>query len=476
MYEYLRNITSQLLVNENKLTITESLEIGECPDIFLMDYFFMRFIRNSFSDFVTLVFRSLSKVAFFEGQTEQFEVTHELPLEFCDWYTSVYPIEKGKTMFFQRKQETMLVKFFGTFTVKDTKLYVTIPDYIMYSFVRLLFYQYLYSFNYKNILTSFRTVMPEFTEEIENTHKSFQNLIEKDLRREYIVKTWYYNKITRYTDLQESFDNLEKEIKRTSLSEKQFSFENLILFNSLKDSVKTLELLFSFFYVNFFLYSLVKDGPQNFFDNFYQNYGFWSPSCYSFQKVMQLNANIIFSRELGYSLQNKSDFGKWIFSNTEKDFIFSWYHNFFYRQNPYTKDQSYLEVVKKNYSDLVGVIICEETLEYRGRYWNESPTQRFFFEELQPMEHHIEHYYPGHLDLLSKFVSKGDIVLGNFVDLNDPNLKIKPSGWDETISRVGFIFKNIMLHRFYGSVNAHVLTTDLELSQAFLEAVSEDKF
>ena len=74
--------------------------------------------------------------------------------------------------------------------------------------------------------------------------------------------------------MQESFDNLEKEIKRTSLSEKQFSFENLILFNSLKDSVKILEFLFSFFYVNFFLYSLVKDGPQNFFDNFYQNYGF----------------------------------------------------------------------------------------------------------------------------------------------------------------------------------------------------------
>ena len=84
MYEYLRNITSRLLVNENKLTIKESLEIGECPDIFLMDYFFMRFIRNSFSDFVILVFQSLSKTAFFEGQTEQFEVTHELPLEFCD--------------------------------------------------------------------------------------------------------------------------------------------------------------------------------------------------------------------------------------------------------------------------------------------------------------------------------------------------------------------------------------------------------
>ena len=92
------------------------------------------------------------------------------------------------------------------------------------------------------------------------------------------------------------------------------------------------------------------------------------------------------------------------------------------------------------------------------------------------MEHHTEHYYPEHLDLLSKFVSKGDIVLGNFVDLNDPDLKIKPSGWGETISRVGFICKNIMLHRFYGNVNAHVLTTDLELSQAFLEAVSEDKF
>ena len=84
MYEYLRNITSKLLVNENKLTIKESLEIGECPDIFLMDYFFLTYVRYSFVAFVFLVFRSLSNISFFEGQTEQFEVTHELPLEFCD--------------------------------------------------------------------------------------------------------------------------------------------------------------------------------------------------------------------------------------------------------------------------------------------------------------------------------------------------------------------------------------------------------
>ena len=84
MYEYLRNITSKLLVNENKLTIKESLEIGECPDIFLMDYFFLTYVRYSFVDFVFLVFGSLSNISFFEGQTEQFEVTHELPLEFCD--------------------------------------------------------------------------------------------------------------------------------------------------------------------------------------------------------------------------------------------------------------------------------------------------------------------------------------------------------------------------------------------------------
>ena len=84
MYEYLRNITSKLLVNENKLTIKESLEIGECPDIFLMDYFFLTYVRYSFVDFVFLVFGSLSNISFFEGQTEQFEVIHEFPLEFCD--------------------------------------------------------------------------------------------------------------------------------------------------------------------------------------------------------------------------------------------------------------------------------------------------------------------------------------------------------------------------------------------------------
>lgn len=67
MYEYLRNITSKLLVNENKLSVRESLEIGECPDIFLIDYFFLTYVRHSFVDFMFLVFRSLSKIAFFWG-------------------------------------------------------------------------------------------------------------------------------------------------------------------------------------------------------------------------------------------------------------------------------------------------------------------------------------------------------------------------------------------------------------------------
>ena len=266
MYQYIRDITSKLLVNQNRLTVRQSLEIGECPDIFLMDYFFLRFTRNSFYNFVLLIFQSLSETSFFDGQMEQFEVTYEIPLEFYDWYTSFYPVESGKSMFYLKKQDTMVVKFFGTFAIKDEKLYVTVPDFIMYSFVRLQFYNYLYKFNYSNVLLSFTTVIPEFSKEIKNTHKSFKNFIKKDSRREYLGKAWYHNKITRYTDLEESLENLREKA--------EYTFENLFLQCSLNEPVSTLELLFTFYFVNFFLYSLVKDSPESFFNKFYENYGF----------------------------------------------------------------------------------------------------------------------------------------------------------------------------------------------------------
>lgn len=313
MYQYIRDIAGKLLVNENRLTVRQSLEIGECPDIFLVDYFFLRFVRNSFADFVAVVFQSLSETSFFDGQMEQFEVTYEIPLEFYDWYTGLYPVESGKSMFYQKKQDTMVVKFFGTFMVKDEKLYVTIPDFIMYSFVRLQFYNYLHSFNYRNVLLSFTTVMPEFEREIKNTHKSFKNFIKKNPRREYLGKAWYYNKITRYTDLEESFGNLQEKT--------DYTFANLFLDCSLNKPMPSLELMFTFYFVNFFLYSLVKDSPESFFDNFYENCGFWEPDHCSLQNTFQLNVNVLYQSIKNYDLFD-SEKEKWVFSNTQKDFIF----------------------------------------------------------------------------------------------------------------------------------------------------------
>ena len=472
MYEYLRSVTSKLLVNENKLTVTESLEIGECPDIFLMDYFFLTYVRYSFVDFVFLVFRSLSNISFFNGQTEQFEVTHELPLEFCDWYTSIYPIEKGKSMFYQKKQETMVIKFFGTFTVKDTKLYVTIPDYIMYSFVRLIFYQYLFTLHYHKIYSILTHKLKILKEELNYNIKSLNSFVGENSYRLALIKTWYPNHITRYTDLEESFENLEAKIKNTSKPRDFLNFRDAILES---DSTCQLECLFTFYFVNFFLYSLVKDSPGAFFDSFYQNYGFWVPNRYSFQKMLQMEANITYKKILGYSLTDK-DKGKWPFSATRRDFFFQWYHDYFYDENPYFSLSRYKSFFKKNYSNLIKVSLTEETLYYTGRAYDWEPNQRFFFNKLLPMEEDEEEFYPGHKDFLKKFIQKKDIVLSHFPHLFKylflKKLEEKGEGGTPFTEAL-----NILRARVYSEQLAiPLLTTDLELSQAFLEAVSEDKF
>lgn len=299
MYQYIRDITGKLLVNENRLTVRQSLEIGECPDIFLMDYFFLVYVRYSFVDFAALVFQSLSETSFFNGQMEQFEVTYEIPGEFCDWYTTFYPVESGKSMFYEKKRDTVVVKFFGTFTVKDEKLYVTVPDFIMYSFVRLQFLLYLKGNQYNKILKILKNHKNNLFYEIKKADNSVKHFIQNNSNREALIRAWYASRITRYTDLEESFENLSEQV--------DLSFENV--FSNDKNStnfISNLELIFTFYFINFFLYSLVKDSPENFFDNFYQNYGIWFPNRDSFQQIVQMEVALIYSDVFQYEL-NFSD-------------------------------------------------------------------------------------------------------------------------------------------------------------------------
>lgn len=473
MYEYIRNITSRLLVNENKLTVRESLEIGECPDIFLMDYFFLTYIRYSFVDFMFLVFRSLSKTAFFEGQTEQFEVTHELPLEFCDWYTSVYPIEKGKTMFFQRKQETMVVKFFGTFTVKDTKLYVTIPNYIMYSFVRLIFYQYLFTLYYGKIDTILKRQLKALKEEVFHTDFSSKVFFEKNELKESVAKTWCLSKLWTYSKVDQLLENLTNACKSDL---KNYNFQNII-FNSNQSSYNfTLELLFTFYFVNFFLYSLVKDTPEFFFDDFYKNYGYWSPDRNLFQQMVQMQTVAVCQDLLGYSL-NMENRGDWPFSGTKKDVFFQWYHDYFFKENPYTKNESYLKAIKENYSSLIKVNIGDDSVWTKDGQNEWSLIKRLHFDQLLPIDqNNVDECYLGHIDFLKKFVRKGDVLLSHFSHMFIPARwkKNLPENYDST--PFDLALNSFRFRPQNPKTKFHVLTTDLELSQAFLEAVSEDKF
>lgn len=473
MYEYLRNITSRLLVNENKLTVRESLEIGECPDIFLMDYFFLTYVRHSFVDFMFLVFRSLSKIAFFEGQTEKFEVTHEIQLDFYEWYVSLYPVEQGKSMFFQRKQETMVIKFFGTFAIKDTKLYVTIPDYIMYSFVRLIFYRYLYAIQYTKIDLLLRYMFQNLIEEVFHADFSSKVFFEKNELKESVAKTWCPSKLWTYSKVDELLKNLENSCKKSS---NDYNFQKIILNYSENYCNSTLELLFTFYFINFFLYSLVKDTPEFFFDDFYKNYGYWAPDRNLFQQMVQMQTIGVCQNLLGYSL-NTENKGDWPFSGTKKDVFFQWYHDYFYNENPYTKNESYLKAIKENYSSLIKVNIGDDSVWAKDDQGKWSPIKRLHFDQLLPIDqNNAEECYLGHIDFLKKFVRKGDVLLSHFSHMFIParwkqNL---PESYDETPFDLALeIFRDRPQKPL---VKFHVLTTDLELSQAFLEAVSEDKF
>ena len=473
MYEYLRDITSRLLVNENKFTVKESLEIGECPDIFLMDYFFITYVRHSFVDFVFLVFQSLSKIAFFEGQTEQFEVTHEIQLDFYEWYVSLYPVEQGKSMFYQKKQETMVVKFFGTFTVKDTKLYVTIPDYIMYSFVRLIFYRYLYSIQYTKIDLLLRYMFQNLVEEVFHTDFSSKVFFEKNELKESVAKTWCLPKLWTYSKVDELLKNLENSCKTSS---NDYNFQKIILNYSENHCNSTLELLFTFYFINFFLYSLVKDTPEFFFDDFYKNYGYWAPDRNLFQQMVQMQTVAVCQDLLGYNL-NLENRGDWPFSGTKKDVFFQWYHDYFYNENPYTGNENYLEAVKKNYSSLIKVNIGDDSVWAKDDQGKWSPIKRLHFDQLLPIDqNNAEECYLGHIDFLKKFVRKGDVLLSHFSHMFIPARwkKNLPESYDETPFDLALeIFRDRPQKPL---VKFHVLTTDLELSQAFLEAVSEDKF
>lgn len=473
MYQYLRNITSKILVNENKLTVEGSLEIGECPDIFLMNYFFMCSIRRAFVDFLYAVFNSFYKIDLFQDQADQFEINHRVPIKFFDWYTSFYPIERGKSMFFSKIDDYMTVKFFGTFAIKDKKLYITVPDYIMYNFVRLQFYAILLDTPYIEVIRILGYYFNNFKNEHKLSSKKLTFFVRGDSRREAIIKTWYNNHITRYTDIEESFENLENKNKGQKFNSHYLTFNNLILDNKIQDSIIKLEFLFTFFFVNFFLFSLVKDSPEAFFDQFYENYGFWIPAFSSFQSTLQLEAVWAFSDPFGYTLDIK-DKNRWPFYGTSRDDFFFWYHTFFFSKNQRMNDLTYFEQVKKTYSSLVQVNIDQDTMRYTGREWARPPKQRFLFDNLRPLENDTEQYYPGHPEFLSKFVQKGDILLSNFFTFKNSNNFIEHQG--VLLSPWKVILDTLVIRDFADKVAPSLLTTDLELSQDFLAAVSEDNF
>lgn len=466
MYQYIRDITSKLLVNENRLTVRQSLEIGECPDIFLMDYFFLTYVRYSFVDFVALVFQSLSETSLFDGQMEQFEVTYEIPLEFYDWYTSFYPVESGKSMFYLKKQDTMVVKFFGTFAVKDEKLCITIPDFIMYSFVRLQFFRYVQGNRYNKIFKILKNHKNNLLNEMKKLDISVKNFIGDNSNREALIRTWYSNHITRYTDLEESFENL--------FEETDMSFENIFFNKDLKNSIASLELTFTFYLINFFLYSLVKDSPESFFDNFYQNYGIWFPDRDSFQQIVQMDIAVIYREIFGYEL-DFSDRKKWPFFATRKDSFFQWYHEYYFPQNPYTSNMAYRELIKQRYFELTKSY-SEEEIYYKGSFSNWIPSKRFYFDDLLPTKPELEAYPPDYITFLSKFIQKGDILLFNYKHRFDPLLWQQPHYKEYSESPLEMAWNIIRTRGKTDRTRFLLLTTDLELSQSFLEAVSEDEF
>ena len=191
-----------------------------------------------------------------------------------------------------------------------------------------------------------------------------------------------------------------------------------------------------------------------------------------------MEAVLLFKELYNYTSNDKN---KWPFSGLRKDDVFQWYHNWVFKNNIRMEDCSYFKRVKKNYSSLVQVNVDQDILKYGGREWARPPKQRFFFDNLRPLENDTEQYYPGHPEFLSKFVQKGDILLSNFTHLfKQPPVNLDANAVDklsEQISPIDLIFLKIKSRVFSDNLSIpSLLTTDLELSQDFLAAVAEDNF
>ena len=262
----------------------------------MVDYYFLTTIRQTFLDFYTIILNSLVNVEFFEGQREEFEIIGTTPVGFFDWYIRSYPLESGKHIFWKKDETHVWVKFMGTFTVKDHKLYVTVPDESMYALARVQFFAYIYAIHYHKVGDFFPKVFLDFQREIIRINASREIYFSEDPKRELILRTWLLIKNWDFSALENKIKNL-----KDSGRGETFSRENLILGDNPQETMKTLDLLFTIYFVNFFLYSLVKDSPEFFVDMFYSNYGYWAPHRHIFQDLVQMDVSSYYAEFLNYS-------------------------------------------------------------------------------------------------------------------------------------------------------------------------------
>ena len=92
-------------------------------------------------------------------------------------------------MFSNLTEDYATVKFFGTFAVKDNKIYITIPDYIMYNFTRIRFYDYIQGLHRSKLFDLLKERQNALQKEIKQINKAFDNFVRNDSRREAVIKT-----------------------------------------------------------------------------------------------------------------------------------------------------------------------------------------------------------------------------------------------------------------------------------------------
>lgn len=470
VFNFLSEVTSKLFSDQGKQNLRQKAETEQCPDFFMVDYFFLRIVRDAFVNFHTIVYNPFINMQLFEGQGEKFEIIDKFSIEFFEWYIQFYPLEPGKHIFWKKDEKHVWIKFTGNFATKEHKLYVTVPDQAMYTYVRMSFFAKLQGLYYYRIGRTLQSKIEYFEKEIVRINASRQVYFSENLKKNLVVKTWLFLKNWDFSSLKNKIQNLIE-----SGDEQKFSFKNLVLGDNSYETVKILDLMFTIYFIDFFLYSLVKDTPESFFDMFFTNYGFWTPHRHMFQDIAQKDIIAYYAKIYNYTYDLK-DLHKWPFRGFRADNFFYWYHDFVYERNPYFQDLDYYSIVRKTYSKLVAATVDHQNLVFRGEDNGWYATQRFDFDCLTGTNHEWSEEHFGHPEFLKKFVKEREILLGYFTHM------FKSSYWEsrgvEPPEMPPFDLINLILRIKFQSweIRFSAFTTDLELSQGFWEAVSEDKF